>query len=250
MKKELLEKVINRDLGKYIFFPLDFGFYKYPTDSIKNIPSLVANLCNTKFGVPMLHKGLINYFKESMQNANLPYFMHITGSTGLYKTIEKVQVGSVKEAKKLGAIGVSTLIYLGNPLELKMLETLARISEEADKEGILLYTMIYVANNKDDAFCEDTTYESIKYASRIAYEIGVDIVETRLPENTEDFVEIKNLCPISLILGDRSDYSVAEYIEKTKLSIKNGYDGVSVSARSLETEYESLCTQTRSALTI
>jgi len=247
MKEALLQQIIEKKSQKYLFFPLDFGFYKKPTSELLNIKKLLNDLCINKIGTPMLHKGLVKTFRKGLDESKLPFFMQITGSTGLYKTIEKVQIASVREAKELGALGVSTLIYLGNPIELKMLEMLAKISESADKEGLLLYTMMYVADFKQGEFKEDLTLESIKYAARIAYELGVDIVETRLPEDSENYKEIKELCPIPLIIGDRSSYSDEEYSRKTKLAISNGYDGISISARSLNCMPQNLYSQTLEA---
>jgi len=248
MKDKLLKKLIDSTLQKYIFFPLDFGFYKKPTSIINNIDSLIENLTENKIGSIMIHKGLLKTYQRKLNNSQYPYFLHTTASTGLYNTVKKVQISSVKEAKDLGAIGVSTLIYLGNPHELEMLKMLGKISEEADRLGMLVYTMMYVADFIDSKFTEKLALDDIRYAARIAYELGVDIVETRLPNDQTNLHRIKEICPIPLILGDRSSYSNDEYVELIRDSVKKGYDGVSITNRSLKTAFDKLTKRTNEAL--
>jgi len=248
MVKEALGKLIDPKLKKYIFFPLDFGFYKQPTDDLKNIGTLIDDVIAAKTGSIMLHKGLIKTYHEKLTQTHYPFFMHITASTGLYKTICKVQVGSVQEAKDLGAVGVSTLIYLGNPHELEMLEMLGKICEEADRLDMLVYTMMYVADFENGKFIEKTSLDDIKYAARVAYELGVDIVETRMPDDLDNLHQVKELCPIPLILGDRSEYNENEYVEMIKKTCTAGYDGVSICNRSLKTPFTKLINLTNKGL--
>ena len=206
MKTNLLNRIINKNLGKYIFFPLDFGFYKSPTPDLLNMDGLIDNIVGNQFGTTMLHKGLAKTYAKKFKENDYPFFLHVTGSTGLYKTIRKVPVAGVEEAKELGAIGVSALIYLGNPYELEMLEMIAKISDRADKLGLLVYVMMYVADYHQDQFTERLLVQDIQYASHVGYELGLDIVETRFPEGVTDFQAIKSVCPIPLILGDRTGY--------------------------------------------
>ena len=248
MKKQLLQKIIDPKLQKYIFFPLDFGFYKQPTDTLKNIDCLVENVVRNKVGSVLMHKGLVKTYQQKLRNSRYPFFLHLTASSGLYPTVEKVQIASVQEAKDLGAIGVSTLIYLGNSHELDMLKMLGKISEEADRLGMLVYTMMYVADFIKGKFVEKLTIDDIQYAARIAYELGVDIVETRLPDDVKDLAIIKEFCPIPLIFGDRSSYLEPGYRQNIKLVMQNGYDGVSISERSLTTLFPKLLKMTREAL--
>lgn len=247
-KSKLLSQIIDKKTNKYIFFPLDFGFYKSPTSDLVNMDSLITNIMRNKWGTIMLHKGLVKRHLEKFKNSQQPFFLHLTGSTGLFPTIQKVQVASVEEACELGAIGVSTLIYLGNPYELEMLEMLAKITERADRLGLLVYTMMYVSDMKNGKFREQLTVESIRYAARVGYELGVDIVETRMPEDTEDFPSIKQMCSIPLIFGDRSQYSQDDYVKNIKITTRNGYDGVSISHRSLNTSFQELMSLTNKGL--
>jgi class I fructose-bisphosphate aldolase len=248
MIKDSLLNLLDSMSGKYIFFPLDFGFYKQPTDDLINIATLIDNVIEAETGSVMLHKGLVKTYYEKLIKSNYPFFMHITASTGLYKTIRKVQVSSVQEAKGLGAVGVSTLIYLGNPYELEMLEMLGRICEEADRLDMLVYTMMYVADFENGKFVEKTSLDDIKYAARVAYELGVDIVETRLPDDLNNLNKVKALCPIPLIFGDRSSYNENEYVEMTKKTRTAGYDGVSICNRSLKTPFTKLINLTNKGL--
>ena len=241
MKQQLLNRLVHPELNKYIFLPLDFGFYKQPQDFILNVESLMNNVTTHSFGSPLMHKGLVKTYGKKFVEAKKSFFLHITGSTSLHTTTGKSQISQVKDAVDLGAIGVSLTIYLGNSHELEMLEMLGKVCSEADKYNLLVYAMMYVVDvNKQGKLCEKVSLDEILYAARVGYEIGVDIVETRLPEKCIDFSIVKKLCPVPIVLGDRSNYSEKEYVESIQVAVKNGYDGVSISNRSLKTPFSVL----------
>jgi len=107
MKQQLLNRLVHPELNKYIFLPLDFGFYKQPQDFILNVESLMNNVTTHSFGSPLMHKGLVKTYGKKFVEAKKSFFLHITGSTSLHTTTGKSQISQVKDAVDLGAIGVS-----------------------------------------------------------------------------------------------------------------------------------------------
>lgn len=249
MKEKILKRLIHPKMNKYLFFPLDFGFYKQPQDFILNVDTLIDNIIICSFGTPLIHKGLAKTYRQKFIETKTPFFLHITGSTSLHSTSGKSQIAQIEDAVRLGAIGVSLTIYLGNLHELEMLKMLGQVCSEADRNNLLVYAMMYVADlDKQNRLIEKVSLNEISYAARVGYEMGIDIVETRLPEECADFSIVKKYCPTPVILGDRSGYSDKEYVTNIRRAIENNYDGVSISNRSLQTSFDLLMNLTTTGL--
>lgn len=234
-KKNILKKIINKG-DKIIIIPLDYGVYKGPIIELESLNEVLPRILKGNINGILLHKGLIKDNYHLLKESKIPYFLHISASTGLGNPTNKVLVGTVSEAKELGAIGVSMLVYLGNDDEGKMLKMLGDVSKEADKQGLLLYVMMYVADFKDNIFKEDTSLNSVKWAARVGYELGADIVEVRYPDQPLNLNAIKKICPIPVLIADSAKYSDEEYKNFLKDCKNSSIDGISISRRILDSE--------------
>lgn len=234
-KKNILKKIINKN-NKIIIIPIDYGVYKGPIVELESLNEVLPKILKGDVGGVLLHKGLIKNNYQLLQESKMPYFLHISALTGLGNSINKVLVGSVSEAKKLGAIGVSMLVYLGNDNEGEMLKILGDVSKEADEQGLLLYVMVYVADFKDNVFKEDKSSNSVKWAARVGYELGADIVEVRCPDQPINLNDIKKICPIPVLIADSAKYSDKEYRNLLEDCKKSNIDGISISKRILDSK--------------
>lgn len=232
-KRNIIKKIIKGN--KIVIVPIDYGVYKGPIAELESFDEVLPKMLKGKISSILLHKGLIKDNYQLLQDNKTPYFMHITASTGLGgNPINKALVGSVSEAKKLGAVGISMLVYLGNDSEGEMLKMLADVSKEADEQELLLYVMMYVADYKDNVFKEDTRLNSVKWAARVGYELGADIVEVRNPDQPASLNDIKKICPIPVLIADSAKYSDEEYKKLLMDCKQGGIDGISVSKRILD----------------
>lgn len=123
-KNRLLARLFNPKSQKSLVVPLDYGVYKGPIPEVEQLEKVLFILKDNSINAVLLHKGLIKYYYSLLNKIGLNYFMHITASTGFGNPLRKVLVSTVYEAKKLGAIGVSMLVYLGNEYEREMLKML------------------------------------------------------------------------------------------------------------------------------
>ncbi|OGF22739.1 hypothetical protein A2Y83_03800 [Candidatus Falkowbacteria bacterium RBG_13_39_14] len=232
-KKDILKKITNKS-NKIIVVPIDYGVYKGPIIELESLNEVLPKILKGNINGILLHKGLIKDNYQLFKESKIPYFLHISALTGLGNPINKVLAGSVSEAKELGAVGVSMLVYLGNDNEGEMLKMLGKVSREADEQGLLLYVMMYVADYKYNIFKEDTSLNSVKWAARVGYELGADIVEVRHPDQPINFNDIKKICPIPLLIADSAKYSEEEYKNLLNDCKKSNIDGISISKRILD----------------
>lgn len=233
-KSPLIKRITNQPSNKIAIIPLDYGMYKGPIPELAQIAPVLSIIAASGLGAVLLHKGLLKQYSKLLSDNDSPYFLHITASTGLGNPLKKVQISSVAEAKELGAIGISMTLYLGNYYEPDMLEFLGRVSEEADKYELLLYVMMYVARSEDGKIVEDKSISSIKWAARIGFEAGVDIIEIRQPTDSSNLNEIKAICPVPLLVADSASYSEEAYINLLQNCSKSNIDGISISKRILD----------------
>ena len=91
----------------------------------------------------VLHKGILKMVCNYPELLNANYLMHLSVSTclGNYQPC-KVRVGTVEEAIKLGAIGISSHTNLGGEYETEMIKDLASIAEDCFKWDMPLLSMI------------------------------------------------------------------------------------------------------------
>ncbi len=90
---------------------------------------------------------------------------------------------SVEEAMRLGVEGISVSIFVGSRYQKNSILNLAKMSDEARKEGLLLLGITAVGKELD----RDARYLAL--ASRIAAEHGSDIVKTYYCENFDKVVK-------------------------------------------------------------
>ncbi len=239
-KKDLLTRLFNPQSHKCLVVPIDYGVYKGPITEVEQIDQVLPILSRYHVNAVLLHKGLIKHYSSMLSKNSLNYFMHISASTGLGNPLRKVLVGSVEEAKNLGAIGVSMLVYLGNEYESEMLKMLGEVSLQADKQGLLLYAMMYVADHKKiqgkTKFVENTDIHAVKWAARVGFELGVDILEVRYPKQITQLSEIVKVCPIPVLIADSAKFSNDEFTTLLKKVSNETISGVSLSKRVLNVE--------------
>ena len=235
-KKNILKKITNKS-NKIIIIPIDYGVYKGPIIELETLDEVLPQILKSNINGILLHRGLIKDNYQLLKESKVSYFLHMSALSGLGENpTKKVLVGSVSEAKELGAIGVSMLVYLGSDNEGEMLKMLGETSREADEKGLLLYVMMYVADFKDNNFKEDTSLNSVKWAARVGYELGADIVEVRNPDQPVNLNDIKKICPIPVLIADSVKYSNEEYKKNLRDCKKSDIDGISISKRILDSK--------------
>lgn len=203
--------------------PIDHGATYGPITGLENCYDAIAEIKKGGASAIVLHKGNLSKVGQFSGLSDANYIMHISASTSLgqYQS-EKVLVGTVEEAIKLGAVGVSIHVNLGVDAEPGMLRDFGIVSEKCNDWGMPLLAMMYT--EPSDHPVEDTAH-----AARLAQEIGADIVKVNYPGSAEGMRQINESVNIPvLIAGGTRITELNEFLHIVDESLYGGASGVSI----------------------
>jgi predicted phospho-2-dehydro-3-deoxyheptonate aldolase len=216
-----LERIINNISKRTCIVPLDHGVTLGPIHGIKTYSNTVKQVIDGGADAIVLHKGLLKSVVEKKELCNVSYILHLSASTVLSEdSSSKILIGTVEEALKLGADGVSVHVNLGSHNESKMIRDLSMISRDCEEWGVPLLAMMYTKNKN---------YTHIMHAARIAEELGADIVKIDCPDIVESISEIVDSVNIPvLIAGGAKNDKIEELLTIIEHAIKSGMSGVAI----------------------
>jgi fructose-bisphosphate aldolase/2-amino-3,7-dideoxy-D-threo-hept-6-ulosonate synthase len=132
--------------------------------------------------------------------------------------------GTVEEALRLGADGVSLHINVGGKEEPEMLEQLGRTADECHKWNMPLLAMMYprgenIKNPHDP--------EIVAHVARIGAELGADIVKTLYTGDIDSFTKIVKSTPVPVVIaGGPKAKTDEDVLQMTEDAMKAGAKGV------------------------
>ena len=180
---------------------MDHGVSMGPIDGLSNMQKTITAIRSDVDAIA-LHKGIFLDCKKNI--GDLPVFIHLNASTSIGTPLEKVLVTTVKEAKELGAFGVSMHIYIGNKYEGKMLSDLGKVSRQCKKLNIPLLAMVFMKKEVGNKIQVKNDIVSVSHAARLAYELGADIVKVSYPGNATALEKVIAGCPIPVVIDGGS----------------------------------------------
>ena len=207
--------------GKAIFIPIDHAVSSYPEKGLGNLSELIPLLSSAN--AIIAHKGVVSHYKNHNN-----FIMHLSASTihGGKHSDDKVLIGSVSEAKRRGAIGVSVQINLGSDFESEMIQRMGKVSRQAIKQNMPLLGMVYPRgpNLKID---KDDITKGVSHAVRLAFELGCDIVKVPWTGDKESFSLVCNSAPIPvLVAGGKYGGSFDDLLKMVEEAMQSGASGV------------------------
>jgi len=218
-KEERLEKILPN--GKGLVIPIDHAVSSFPEKGLENLTELMPLISSAN--AIIAHKGVVSSYNHENN-----FIMHLSASTvhGGKKSDNKVLTGTVIEAKKRGAIGVSAQVNLGSEFESEMIERLGEISRQAFEQEMPLLGMIYPRgpNLKID---ENDITNGISHAVRLAFELGCDIVKVPWTGDKASFSQVCRSAPIPvLIAGGEQKGDMNYLLDIIKDAMDSGASGV------------------------
>lgn len=173
--------------GKMVILPVDQGFEHGPGRSFAMNPPgynpqyhfelAIESGCNA-YAAPLgfLEAGAAEFAGE------VPLILKLNNHDVLLEEKDPYQAvtGSVKDALRLGCVGVGYTIYPGSAHRLEMYQSLREIAAEAKAVGIAVIVWSYPRGSgltKEGETAIDVT----AYAAHIAAQIGAHVVKVKLP---------------------------------------------------------------------
>ena len=128
-KEIRLNRILKK--GKMLCIPLDHGISSGPLKGIENISELINQTQDSGLTCFLVNKGII---KSLPVPPSIGLIAHMSAATSLGPDPNnKILMGSVKEAIRLGADAVSLHINIGSKEESSMLYKLGQVSDECNE---------------------------------------------------------------------------------------------------------------------
>ncbi|HWG92268.1 MAG TPA: 2-amino-3,7-dideoxy-D-threo-hept-6-ulosonate synthase [Candidatus Thermoplasmatota archaeon] len=226
-KRLRLQRLIDPGTGRAVIIPLDHGISIGPVEGVIDLPRTIRAVTEGGATGLVMHKGLVRAAAPAL-TGRAGLMVHLSASTDLNPDPnEKVLVGTVEEAVRLGADGISIHVNIGAPRESRMVEDAGRIATECERLGMPLLAMMYprgheIRNPHDVKF--------VKHVARVGAELGADLVKCPYTGSVESFRQVVEGCagvPVLISGGPKIDSDVA-FLETVHAATQAGAAGVSV----------------------
>ena len=176
--------------------PLDHGISSGPLKGIQNITELISQTQDSGLTCFLVNKGII---KSLPAPPSIGLIAHMSAATSLGPDPNnKILMGSVKEAIRLGADAVSLHINIGSKEEPNMLYKLGQVSDECNEWNIPLIAMMYP---RGDNIPNPHDPSVVAHTARIGAEAGADIVKTVYTGDVDTFREVVKSCPVPIVIA-------------------------------------------------
>jgi len=178
--------------GKLVILPVDQGFEHGPARSFAANPAgydpayhpqlAIDSGCNA-YAAPY---GSMNAIAHEYAG-KIPLILKVNNHDTLVTERDPIpaQTSSVKDALRLGCVGIGFTIYPGSTNWRAMYQQLREMSEEAREVGLAVIVWSYPRGTNITAEGE-TGLDIVCYAAQIAAQIGAHIIKVKLPTDHID----------------------------------------------------------------
>jgi class I fructose-bisphosphate aldolase len=173
--------------GKLVILPVDQGFEHGPARSFApNPPSydpsyhfeLAIEAGCSAYAAPLgfLEAGAHRYVDA------IPRILKANSHDVLNDEDDPIPAltGSVKEALRLGCVGIGFTIYPGSAHRVTMYQQLRELAEEAKAHGLVVVVWSYPRGSSLTAE-QETAIDVVTYAAQIAAQMGAHLIKVKLP---------------------------------------------------------------------
>ena len=221
-----LERILNRNTRKTIIVPLDHGVTIGPILGLVDLRSTVNEVAEGGANAMLMHKGLPRC-SHRQGGRDIGLIIHLSASTSLspYPNAKSL-VGTVEEAVKLGADGVSVHINLGDETEPQMLADLGFVASKCSEWGMPLLAMMYARGPK---IKNEYDPQVVAHCARVGEELGADIVKVVYTGDPDSFLQVTEGCCIPVVIagGPKLD-DTRDLVQMAHDSVQAGGSGLSI----------------------
>lgn len=221
-----IERILNRNNGRTIIVPMDHGVTVGPMFGLLDLRETVDQIAGGGANAVLMHKGLPRC-SHRKRGRDIGLILHLSASTTLSPHPNaKSLVGTVEDALKLGADGVSMHINLGDETEGRMLADLGEMAAKANDWGMPLLAMMYA---RGPAIKDPFDPAVVAHCARVALELGADIVKVPYTGDPESFERVVEACCIPVVIaGGPKMENTGSLVRMVHDSVRAGGAGLSV----------------------
>ncbi len=224
-KEVRINRIRERDSGNYVIVPMDHGVTVGPIKGIKDLDGTINEIARGGGDSVLIHKGAAKHQYQNNDN-EIGLIVHLNAATTVGPDPNnKVIVGDVKNAVRLGADAASFHINIGSETEPQQLRELGELADQCNEYGLPLLVMTYVRGPDVDSKDEET----IAHAARLGAELGGDIIKAGYTGNPEQYRQVIEGCPAPVLIagGPKAD-SKREALRDIRDAMDIGARGVCI----------------------
>lgn len=174
--------------GTLSILPIDQGLEHGPRDFLdapeSADPDFQFSLAvEGRYSAIACHIGLAEKYYPRYAG-QVPLILKLNGKTEIPSDAVPLSplVASVRDAVRLGADAVGYTLYVGSPDQDRDFAQFRSVREEADQYGMPLVVWSYPRGEAIEAKGGKDTVYAVDYASRVAQELGADVIKLNVPK--------------------------------------------------------------------
>jgi len=178
--------------GRLLILPIDQGLEHGPRDFFVNPESLNPEFqlrlaLDGGFSAIAFQVGLAEKYLRAFAG-KVPLILKLNGKTEIPPDDEAFSPchASVEDAVRLGADAVGYTSYIGSPRQDDDFIQFGRVRREAERAGLPLIMWAYPRGKFLEAKGGRDSLYAVDYASRVAQELGADVVKVNFPKVDEE----------------------------------------------------------------
>ena len=224
-KRVRLGNIFSRKSSNALMVAMDHGVVIGPVPGIIDPQQTVALLSKEKPDTFFMPIGLIKQVYPNFIENKIPFIAAIDTCLMMGPEPDYFFVSdTVEHALSMGASAVSMHVLIGPKKTSKMLKGLANVAENCDRLGMPLMAIMYPWG-----FDNDFDGEKVRWAARIAAELGADIVKTFYTGGADSFQKVIEACPIPVLLsGGELQEKPEDFLSMLKICMDCGARGAAV----------------------
>ena len=221
-----LERIFNRNNNRTIIVPMDHGVTVGPIDGLIDMRETINQVAEGGANAVLMHKGLVRC-SHRKRGRDVGLIIHLSASTTISPFPNaKTLVGTVEDALKLGADGVSLHVNLGDETERHMLEDFGRVTSTATEWGVPVLAMVYARGPKVK---NEYDPEVVAHCARVGLELGADVVKVPYTGDIETFAKVCDACCVPVVIAGGPKLSnVRDLVTMAHDSVQAGGSGLSI----------------------
>jgi class I fructose-bisphosphate aldolase len=184
--------------GRLVILPVDQGYEHGPARSFASNPAaydphylyqlaLDAGLSGYAAPLGLLEQGADTFAGQ------LPTILKINSANSLATGADQAVTASVKDALRLGCVGVGFTIYPGADACYDMMEEIRDIAREAKAHGLIAVVWSYPRGGKVSKGDGETALDIVAYAAHMAALLGANIIKVKPPSDKLDLDAAKKV---------------------------------------------------------
>ncbi|MFW5956555.1 MAG: 2-amino-3,7-dideoxy-D-threo-hept-6-ulosonate synthase [Halorhabdus sp.] len=209
--------------GRFLVVPMDHGLTMGPVTGLTDIESTIAAITRGGADAILTQKGIAGRVHGNLNGAG--YIVHLNGSTTIGPDEDdKRPTGTVEDAVRAGADGVSFHINVGSEYETDQLTQLSAVTSEAARLGMPVLAMAYARGPGID----ESNSEALAHAVRLAEEVGADVIKTGYSGDAESFERVASAASKPVVIAGGARGTDRETLSMVSGAMEAGAAGVSM----------------------